>query len=115
MAENYLGQFSVDIAQTPYANYTPSNWAMAFVESYGQIDGSHHKQWVLDQVARILLGTPVVLEIARWGVDLDHIDLEEYRFWTGDPSQNYADWVEEMLGSEEDGEFEYSYDEGIAP
>lgn len=30
--------------------------AMSFIEQYGQIDGDHHKTWVLDQVARALKG-----------------------------------------------------------
>jgi hypothetical protein len=30
--------------------------ALTLIERYGQIDGAHHKTWVLDQVARALLG-----------------------------------------------------------
>lgn len=30
--------------------------ALEVIEQYGGIDGGHHKQWVLDQVARALLG-----------------------------------------------------------
>ena len=29
--------------------------ALDLIERYGGIDGGHHKQWVLDQVARALL------------------------------------------------------------
>lgn len=28
--------------------------ALDLIESYGGIDGGHHKQWVLDQLVRIL-------------------------------------------------------------
>ena len=28
---------------------------LALIEEYGGIDGGHHKQWVLDQIARTLL------------------------------------------------------------
>lgn len=28
--------------------------ALAIISSYGGIDGAHHKQWVLDQVVRVL-------------------------------------------------------------
>lgn len=28
--------------------------ALEMIESYGGIDGGHHKQWVLDQLVRIL-------------------------------------------------------------
>lgn len=37
--------------------------AMGLISRYGYIDGAHHKQWVLDQVARALLG-PEAYE--RW-------------------------------------------------
>lgn len=30
--------------------------ALSIIGSYGQIDGSHHQAWVIDQVARALLG-----------------------------------------------------------
>ena len=30
--------------------------AMDIIERYGQIDGDHHKAWVIDQIARCLLG-----------------------------------------------------------
>ncbi len=28
--------------------------ALALIDRYGGIDGAHHKQWVLDQVVRVL-------------------------------------------------------------
>jgi hypothetical protein len=30
--------------------------AMDVINSYGYIDGAHHKQWIIDQIARSLLG-----------------------------------------------------------
>ena len=30
--------------------------ALKFISNYGGIDGAHHKQWTLDQIARILAG-----------------------------------------------------------
>lgn len=30
--------------------------AAELIERFGQIDGAHHKTWVIDQVQRILLG-----------------------------------------------------------
>lgn len=30
--------------------------AVELIGEYGYIDGGHHKQWLLDQVARVLLG-----------------------------------------------------------
>ena len=60
----YLGEVAFEQSQTPFANYTASDWAMYFISGDGQTDGSHHKAWVLDQVARILKGTPVVIKMA---------------------------------------------------
>lgn len=108
----YLGTTPVDVAtHATFASWTAAEWAMLFVEKYGQIDGSHHKTWVLDQVSRILKGTPVIVTEARWSDG-----QAEYRFETGEPSQAYLAWVDDMLGATgEDGEREYGYDEGIAP
>lgn len=107
----YLGQKIVDIEETPFKKYTKEDWAMYFIERYGQYDGGHHKQWVLDQIARILKGTPVVIELAKW-----ENGEEEYRVSTDENvSIDYKNWAHEMLGGIEDGEYEYSYDEGVAP
>jgi hypothetical protein len=110
--EGYLGRFAVDIKNTPYADYTDKDWAMLFIEKYGQIDGAHHKAWVLDQVARILQGTPVVVEERRW-----KNGTREYDFDLAEPSKEYKKWVTEMLGKydHELQEYEYDYDEGTAP
>ena len=110
--EGYLGNFPVDIATSEFANYTAADWAMLYIEKYGQIDGAHHKAWVLDQVARILKGTYVVVTEARW--ENGHT---EFRFKLGEPSNEYGIWVDEMVGDwdEEYETFEYSYEVGIAP
>lgn len=52
---------------------------------------------MLDQVAMILLGTPVI-DLATIG--------------TGKPSAEYLAWVEEQRGEEIDGESEYDYEHG---
>ena len=90
-----------------YENYTPTDWAIAFIEAYGWIDGAHHKTWVLDRIARVLHGTPVLVTEYPGG----------FNFNTAEPpSAEYTRWVESMLGEkDEDGEYEYGYDEGIAP
>lgn len=113
--EGYLGTEIVNIKDTPYAGYNNKDWAMEYIGSYGQIDGAHHKQWLLDQVARILKDTPVIIEIARW--DNGQEKHEEYRYTTGEPSKAYSDWVLEMKGEYDENYDEYccSYDEGIAP
>jgi hypothetical protein len=59
--------------------------AMVLIECYGQIDGSHHKAWVLDQVARVLM------------------------------ADKYDEWATMMLGDLFDDGYEYEYDTGVAP
>lgn len=105
----YLGETCVKQKDTPFNGYFPADWALKFVYFYGGVDGDHHKTWVLDQVARILNGTPVIMSIAKWDDG-----QEEYRFETGKPSQKYFDWVTELRDGE-DGPETYSYDVGIAP
>jgi hypothetical protein len=110
--QGYLGEFDVDVGTTPYAAYTASDWAMEWIGLYGQFEGDHHKAWVLDQVARILKGTPVIVKQARW--DNGH---SEYRLDLDEPSKNYKKWVKAMRGKwdKDMEEYEYGYDEGIAP
>lgn len=78
--------------------------ALRLVWAYGQIDGDHHKAWVLDQVARVLLGTSVILIEAKW-----ENGKSEIRFKTGEPTAEYRAWAEAMAA---DG---YSYDVGVPP
>ena len=109
--DGYLGTTEVDVNQHPeYSKYTQADWAMLFIEKYGQIDGDHHKAWVLDQVARILKGTEVHVSQAKW----DNGYTED-RFSVGPPSFKYLNWARDILGEEIDGEYEYDYNEGIAP
>lgn len=112
MANNCLGVFDVDIKDTPFAAHTPADWALYFVSRYGQFDGGHHKAWALDQVARILKGTPVIVQERRW---TDH--APEFDVTTGEPSQEYLDWVTAMKGAwdEDSEEYEYWYEEGTPP
>lgn len=70
---------------------------------------SHHKDWLTDQIARILKGTPVITKLAKW----DNGE-EEYRHDLGEPSQEYLDWVTHMR-SGEDGPNTYAYKYGCAP
>jgi hypothetical protein len=55
-------------------------------QSIGQVDGAHHKAWVIDQVVRQVTG-------------------DEYELWLV--------WYRGQM--DEDGDFEYNWDEGIAP
>lgn len=107
--EGYLGETKLDIHKTKYALYSPTDWAMLWVEMYSGIDGSHHKDWLIDQVARILKGTKVEIKLAKW--ENGH---EEERFNLSQPSGEYHEWVEEMR-SGEDGPNTYSSEVGTPP
>ena len=94
-----------------YQKLNPSSLAMMFITFYGGIDGAHHKNWVLDQVSRILMDTPVLFEVAEW-----KNGMREVRFCTGEPSSSYLNWVDEIQGETyDDGTRQYFYDYGIAP
>ena len=107
--KKYLGSKVVEKKNTEFAEYSASDWAMYFIETYGQIDSSHHKQWVLDQVARILKGNEIIIKLAEWSDG-----QKEYRIELGEPTKEYQKWVAYMRNGEY-GENTYSYDEGIAP
>ncbi len=107
--EGYLGETIVEQKNTKFKDYNRAAWAMYFLELYGGIDGAHHKDWVLDQMARAIKGTPIVIKLAKWSNG-----QEEYRINTGEPSKEYLDWVVEMCNGK-DGANKQSYYEGIAP
>ncbi len=102
--EVYLGETIVKQKDTKFKKFGRKAWAMYFLEKYGGFGQAHHQSWVLDQMARILKGTPLIIRIAKWSNG-----SEEYRISTGEPSKDYIKWVAEMCSGG------YSYDEGIAP
>lgn len=86
----YLGETPVtDLAGTPYEGFGAVEWALDFIYADGQIDGEHHKMWTLDQAARILTGSPVIVTLASW--DNGH---SEHRTEVGEPTDVYRAWVE---------------------
>jgi hypothetical protein len=109
MNSTYIGSKRVDVKDTPYKDYTKSDWALEYIMHYGGIDGAHHKTWVLDQVVRILNGCNIIIELHEW---TDH--ESEYRFYTDEPNQQYKDWVAKCKDGD-DGPDTYDYDTGIAP
>lgn len=96
-----MTQIEVRQSETIYAEFTSVDFALDLMCTYGQSSGSHHKQWVIDQVARILKGTPLIFTKNKWG---------SVSYKTGEPSKEYLDWVADYCA---DGE--YDYDCGIAP
>lgn len=106
---NYLGEWPIDWTRIPqFKNFTEKDWCLLYIKEYGGIDGSHHKDWVLDQVARILNGAEVKVSVAQW----DDGTIE-FRYHVGD-SEEYHEWVKEYQ-SGEDGPETYEYSEGVAP
>lgn len=100
--EGYLGEKIVE------NKYSKEEMALKYIEMYGGIDGAHHKNWVLDQVSRILNDAPVVVKVAEWSNG-----KKEERYAVGS-NQKYENWVINICDGE-DGPNTYSYEEGIAP
>jgi hypothetical protein len=102
----YLGEVEVkmDDPNNPYAEFTTKDWMFEFINNYGSIDGSHHKDWVMNQCTKIYHGTPVIVKLASW----DNGETE-YRIRLDEDSEAYKKYVEE---TEEAG---YEVEEGIAP
>ncbi len=102
--EKYLGEeVLTDLTGTEFEGLGQVEWIAIFVDSYGMVDGEHHKQWLIDAVARIAHGAPVVVKRASWGTG--HSEL---RVSIG-TSERYERWIE---GRREAG---YDWDPGIAP
>ena len=102
--EGYLGE--VDISDQ--FDISPTKGALMYVKMYGGIDGSHHKDWVLDQTARILLGTKVIVTRASWSNG-----QTELRYNLDEPTEAYNEWVKSVRYNK-DGE-DCGYEIGIAP
>jgi len=99
----YLGEEELDISKTKFRSYSQQAWALKWIEMYGGIGGVHHKNWLLDQLARILNGTKVVLKKAEWSNG-----NWEYRYSLGEPTKEYNNWVKKIKAKKD-------YDTGIAP
>ena len=106
----YIGSEDVDVSTTKYKDYTPSDWVLFFIWKYGQIDGGHHKQWVIDQTVRILLGNKINISLHKWddGNQSLRVSLDET------PTKEYEDWVTNYKNGD-DGPDTYEYNQGIAP
>jgi len=93
----------IDISKTEYAMYSPTAWALKWIEMHGDIEGDQQKAWLLDQIARILNYTKVVIEKLTFRPDMP----PEYIFSLDEPAEQYHRWVAN-LGDPD-------YDTGVAP
>ncbi len=82
--------------------------AIKLAVRFGQIDGLHHKQWVIDQMVRALTMCPEVRVVAVDG------NGAEYSYVMLGESEAYIDIVRRACDGE-DGPDTYSWDTGIAP
>ena len=82
--------------------------ALGVIGQYGQTDGAHHKDWVLDQVVRLLLGCKSEL------VTLTDSQGRPFEAEVVGSNAAYRAWVRDICAGE-DGPETYGYDEGIAP
>jgi len=105
----YLGEEELKIQDTVFRDYTPQDWVMYYIESYGQTDGDHHKAWLLDQIARIIKGARIIITVDKWDNEVEVINVD-----IGEPTPEYWQWIKEVK-SGEDGPETYSYKFGIAP
>ena len=74
--------------------------ALEYAYRYGQIDGAHHKQWVIDQMVRALLESPTVDEIQGESLKYKKL-IKDYEHLSND-----GKYEEEKI---------YEWDIGIAP
>jgi hypothetical protein len=76
------------------------------LDQASNIDGAHHKQWIIDQMVRALTGCPDVVRESRDG---------SYTYETQGESEEYLAWRREYEGDPDDEASYCSWDEGIAP
>ncbi len=84
------------------------NTALDRIAQSGGVDGAHHKQWVLDQVVRILCLCPIVEKTSGGPTGYT------YRYKALEPNDAYRNWVKEKKAGD-CGPETYSWDEGIPP
>jgi hypothetical protein len=82
--------------------------ALDLANSYGGIDGAHHKMWVIDQMVRALTGVPVEKLV---GTD---VHGHQYEYTAQTTNEEYAAWIRDHCAGDE-GPDTYSWDVGIPP
>lgn len=107
----FLGETIINVKNVdcPFRFFTPSDWVLYWIEKYGSINGSHHKAWLIDQIARILNGCAITVKIAKWDDG-----VQEYRVSIDGENEKYKNWVISVK-SGIDGPDTFDYETGIAP
>lgn len=82
--------------------------ALSRIAQSGGVDGAHHKQWVLDQVVRILTECP---EVEHEALDVNGL---KYTYTALGESPDYLRWLADYRAGD-DGPNTYEWDEGIPP
>lgn len=82
--------------------------AINLIIQYGGIDGAHHKDWVLDQVVRILTNCPTIKQTAR------DYKGQEYSYDSLGESEEYKRIIKDAKAGE-DGPDTYEWSTGIPP
>jgi hypothetical protein len=73
--------------------------ALELADLYGNIDGGHHRKWVIDQMVRTLCGCPVVK------ISMEDGNGHAYELEALGENEQYCAFVEEYEG--EEGEYEW--------
>jgi hypothetical protein len=110
-----MSETSNELSHVPYEGISPElldnpgriKAALELAMQDGAVDGSHHKMWVIDQMVRILTGSPVVTISPTNGV-------RPYTCEVLGESEAYQAFVAEHNDGEE-GPDTYEWDAGIAP
>ncbi len=82
--------------------------ALGYAHRFGQIDGDHHKAWVIDQMVRALTGCPVETRQAN------DSNGKPYEYKCQGGNDEYWTWITGYADGE-DGPDTYVWDTGIAP
>lgn len=91
--------------------------ALSLLFAASQIDGSHHKAWVIDQVVRELTGDKYEAFVNTYSFEgiNDVNDPEELAAWKAISSGDYCegDYPQKLVQKVEDGA--YTWNDGMAP
>ncbi len=94
MGEYLGGTIIRDLVGTPFENYSQIDWGFYFITVYAQLNGNY-KETVIDNIARILNGSEVIVSLHTWDTCESEYRLELV------PSHKYKAWVSSMVNSDD--------------